>query len=40
MEVVDKIVNQPRDRKDNPTERVEMKIKSLSVNNNYLTKSD
>jgi len=27
MEVVDKIVNQPRDRKDNPTERVEMKIK-------------
>jgi len=27
MEVVDKIVSQPRDRKDNPTERVEMKIK-------------
>jgi len=27
MEVVDKIVSQPRDRNDNPTERVEMKIK-------------
>ena len=27
MEVVDKIVSQPRDRKDNPTERVDMKIK-------------
>ena len=27
MEVVDKIVNQPRDRKDNPAERVEMKVK-------------
>ena len=27
MEVVDKIVSQPRDRKDNPTERVEMKVK-------------
>jgi len=29
MEVVDKIVSQPRDRKDNPTERVEMKIKIM-----------
>ena len=27
MEMVDKIVNQPRDRKDNPAERVEMKVK-------------
>jgi peptidyl-prolyl cis-trans isomerase B (cyclophilin B) len=27
MEVVDKIVNQPRDKRDNPLERVEMKVK-------------
>ena len=27
MEVVDKIVSQPRDRKDNPVERIEMKVK-------------
>jgi peptidyl-prolyl cis-trans isomerase B (cyclophilin B) len=27
MEVADKIVSQPRDQKDNPLERVEMKIK-------------
>jgi len=27
MEVVDKIVNQPRDKKDNPNERIEMKVK-------------
>ena len=27
MEVVDKIVSQPRDSKDNPVERVEMKVK-------------
>jgi len=27
MDVVDKIVNQPRDRRDNPTERVEMRVK-------------
>jgi peptidyl-prolyl cis-trans isomerase B (cyclophilin B) len=27
MDVVDKIVNQPRDRADNPNERVEMKVK-------------
>ncbi|MFZ5907830.1 MAG: peptidylprolyl isomerase [Nitrospirota bacterium] len=27
MDAVDKIVNQPRDRRDNPNERVEMKIK-------------
>ncbi len=27
MEVADKIVSQPRDKKDNPLERVEMKIK-------------
>jgi peptidyl-prolyl cis-trans isomerase B (cyclophilin B) len=27
MEVVDKIVNQPRDRRDNPDERIDMKIK-------------
>jgi peptidyl-prolyl cis-trans isomerase B (cyclophilin B) len=27
MEVADKIVNQPRDRKDNPNDRIEMKMK-------------
>src|SRR5512135_1352538 len=27
MDVVDKIVSQPRDRRDNPNERVEMKVK-------------
>jgi peptidyl-prolyl cis-trans isomerase B (cyclophilin B) len=27
LDVVDKIVNQPRDRRDNPNERVEMKVK-------------
>lgn len=27
MDVADKIVNQPRDRADNPTEKIEMKIK-------------
>jgi peptidyl-prolyl cis-trans isomerase B (cyclophilin B) len=26
MDVVDKIVNQPRDRRDNPNERIEMKV--------------
>jgi peptidyl-prolyl cis-trans isomerase B (cyclophilin B) len=29
MEVVDKIVGQPRDSKDNPNERVEMKVKII-----------
>jgi peptidyl-prolyl cis-trans isomerase B (cyclophilin B) len=29
MEVVDKIVSQPRDRKDNPNERIEMKVKII-----------
>lgn len=29
MEVADKIVNQPRDRADNPNERIEMKIKII-----------
>jgi peptidyl-prolyl cis-trans isomerase B (cyclophilin B) len=29
MEVADKIVSQPRDRRDNPLERVEMKIKII-----------
>jgi peptidyl-prolyl cis-trans isomerase B (cyclophilin B) len=27
IEVVDKIVNQPRDKRDNPNERIEMKVK-------------
>jgi peptidyl-prolyl cis-trans isomerase B (cyclophilin B) len=27
MDVADKIVSQPRDKKDNPTERIEMKVK-------------
>jgi peptidyl-prolyl cis-trans isomerase B (cyclophilin B) len=27
MEAVDKIVSQPRDRNDNPNERIEMKVK-------------
>ena len=27
MDVADKIVNQPRDKADNPIERVEMKVK-------------
>ncbi len=27
MEVVDKIVSQPRDANDNPNERIEMKVK-------------
>jgi hypothetical protein len=31
MEVADKIVNQPRDRKDNPNERIEMKIKIIEM---------
>ena len=29
MDVVDKIVNQPRDKSDNPNDRVEMKVKIL-----------
>lgn len=29
IEVADKIVNQPRDKKDNPLERIEMKIKII-----------
>jgi len=29
MEAVDKIVNQPRDKRDNPLERVEMKVKVI-----------
>lgn len=29
MEVVDKIVSQPRDRRDNPNERIEMKVKII-----------
>jgi peptidyl-prolyl cis-trans isomerase B (cyclophilin B) len=29
MDVADKIVNQPRDKKDNPLERVEMKVKII-----------
>ena len=29
MDLVDKIVNQPRDRSDNPNDRVEMKVKIL-----------
>jgi peptidyl-prolyl cis-trans isomerase B (cyclophilin B) len=31
MEVADKIVSQPRDRKDNPNERIEMKIRILEA---------
>ena len=27
IEVVDKIVNQPRDKRDNPNERIEIKVK-------------
>jgi hypothetical protein len=27
MEVADKIVSQPRDKRDNPDERIEMKVK-------------
>ena len=27
LDVVDKIVSQPRDRSDNPNERIEMKVK-------------
>ena len=27
MEVVDKIVNQPRNRNDNPNERIEIQVK-------------
>jgi peptidyl-prolyl cis-trans isomerase B (cyclophilin B) len=27
MEVVDKIVSQPKDKNDNPVERIEMKVK-------------
>lgn len=29
MEVADKIVSQPKDRADNPTERIEMKVKII-----------
>lgn len=29
MEVADKIVNQPRDKRDNPDERIEMKVKVI-----------
>lgn len=29
LEVVDKIVNQPRDKKDNPDERIEMKVRII-----------
>jgi peptidyl-prolyl cis-trans isomerase B (cyclophilin B) len=31
MEAVDKIVSQPRDRNDNPNERIEMKVKIVEV---------
>jgi len=31
MEVADKIVNQPRDQKDNPNERIEIKIKIIEM---------
>jgi len=29
MDVVDKIVNQPRDKQDNPNERVEIKVQLI-----------
>jgi len=29
MDVVDKIVSQPRDPRDNPNERIEMKVKII-----------
>jgi peptidyl-prolyl cis-trans isomerase B (cyclophilin B) len=29
MEVADKIVSQPRDKRDNPLERIEMKVKVI-----------
>ena len=29
IEVIDKIVNQPRDKRDNPNERIEMKVKII-----------
>jgi peptidyl-prolyl cis-trans isomerase B (cyclophilin B) len=29
MDVADKIVNQPRDPRDNPNERIEMKVKII-----------
>jgi peptidyl-prolyl cis-trans isomerase B (cyclophilin B) len=29
LDVVDKIVSQPRDRRDNPDERIEMKVKII-----------
>lgn len=32
MDVVDKIVNQPRDNRDNPLERIEMKVKIIEKN--------
>lgn len=31
MEVLDKIVNQPRDRRDNPAERIEMKVRIVET---------
>ena len=31
MEAVDKIVSQPRDRSDNPNERIEMKVKIVEA---------
>ena len=30
MDVADKIVNAPRDQRDNPNERIEMKIKIIN----------
>jgi len=34
MDVVDRIVNQPRDRRDNPIERVEIKVKIIEPDEN------
>ena len=34
MEVVDDIVNSPRDARDNPNERIEMKISIEAVDDN------
>jgi len=31
MEIADKIVSQPRDKKDNPNDRIEMKVKVVEL---------
>jgi len=37
MEVADKIVSQPRDKRDNPNDRIEMKVKIIEAQQNHFS---